>query len=217
MAPWPTSSSFFFTLGSWPVRGPHRAGGLEATMTNHGDVRQYIPISHRGGQVMNVVSILRESGILDAGVLAEGLRRGWIERDVVISFALEHFQAGDKRFEIVSLGSCEHDDISEIMKVLDGLASAGELQSAQSGVAMRRWIFAFVKDIAQSSRTPDEKLDAIESLYADLGYPRELDECSRYYVPREDRERPLRVGDTTASPMRAVSDLIEKLADEFGV
>ena len=82
---------------------------------------------------------------------------------------------------------------------------------------MRRWMFAALKSIEQSSADPEEKLDRLDEAYATLGYPEEMRECSRYYVPEQDRARGIQVGEVTASPITAMNNLLARLASELSL
>lgn len=56
---------------------------------------------------------------------------------------------------------------------------------------------------------------AISCGWAALGYPAEMRECSRYFVPRADRTIP--VGRRTDSPLAAMHRLARKIGVELGV
>jgi hypothetical protein len=161
--------------------------------------------------------VLRDTGLLDAGVLALGLERGWVDRQTIAAFAVEKMSAGDERPEVVELAACEQLETDAIVDLLRRWAVHDAQPSITSEQAVRRWLFAFLKGVAQSDDGSEETLDRLEEIYGQLGYPEEMRECSRYYVPPEDRNRGLRIGDTTASPLDAMNKLIATLSREFGV
>jgi hypothetical protein len=160
---------------------------------------------------------LKTAGLVDAGVLAVGLERGWASAGDVASFAVEQLTAGADRAEVVELATAEELDTATIIDLLRQWAGEEKLASMSSTEAIRRWMFGHLKAIAESDAIPDAKLDRLEEAYPTLDYPEEMRECSRYYVPAADRARGITVGEVTASPLGAMEDLLLRLGREFRV
>lgn len=165
---------------------------------------------------MDPLSVLRDDGLLDVEALALGFDRRWVDRQTVAAFAVEKLAAGDERPEVMELAMCDHLEPSVIVDLLRRWGRLDALPPEGTERALRRWMFAFLKGLARSDVGPEEKLDELEEIYGMLGYPEEMRECSRYYVPSEDRARGLQIGDTTASPLDAMTNLVATLAREFG-
>ena len=160
---------------------------------------------------------LRTAGLVDAGVLAVGLERGWASADDVAAFAVEQLAAGADQAEVVELATAEELDIATIIDLLRHWAVDENLDSMSFTEAIRRWMFGHLKAIAESDASPNTKLDRLEEAYAILDYPEEMRECGRYYVPAADRARGITVGEVTASPLDAMDDLLWRLGKEFRV
>lgn len=165
----------------------------------------------------SLLDILRDTRLVDAGVLALGLERGWASRADVSAYAVEKLSADDERVEAVELATAEELDPDRIVELLRGWARIEHLPFLSAEEAIRRWMFAALMTISESGASADEKLDRLEEAYATFGYPEEMRECSRYYVPPRDRARGIRVGDVTASPLEAMNQLLSRLRTEFGI
>ena len=160
---------------------------------------------------------LRTGGLMDAGVLAVGLERGWASADDVAAFAVEQLAAGADRAEVVELATAEELDTATIIELLRQWAGDEKLASVSSTEAIRRWMFGYLEAISESDASPDAKLDRLDEAYATLDYPEEMRECSRYYVRAADRARGITVSEVTASPLGAMEDLLLRLGREFRV
>jgi hypothetical protein len=158
---------------------------------------------------------LADRQLLDFGVLALGLERGWATAAEVSDYATGMVGTGDERPEVIALAGANATDAEGVLDALRQLAHADALPTEQEEQALRRWMFARLSQIAHNNASPDAKLDLLEEAYAELGYPEEMRECSRYYVPPADRERGLKVGDHTTSPLEALDAVLERLSAEF--
>lgn len=161
------------------------------------------------------LSVLKDGGLLDPGILAAGIEHGWATRTDVVAYAMERMSAGNDRPEAVELAAAENLESERIVDLLREWARLDGLPSQQPDSAVRRWMFAALTAISWSDAGAEEKLDRLEETYATFGYPEEMRECSRYYVPPQDRARDIRVGEVTASPLEAMNQLLAKLRREF--
>ena len=164
---------------------------------------------------MTPLEQLKNAGLLDPEVLASGLERGWLTRDQVIEYAVEKLGAGDERTEVLTLAAAEDLEPEKIVTLLRKWAKLDGLPTESMQGGLRKWMFAYLKSIEESPASPEEKLDSVEEIYALLGYPEEMHECSRYYIPAEDRARGIQVGEVTASPLQAVHKLVSRLKQEL--
>ena len=103
---------------------------------------------------MDPLSVLREYHLLDAGVLALGLERGWVDRRSIAVFAGERLTAGDERPEVVELAACEQLETNTILELLRCWANHDAQPSATSEQALRRWLFAFLKGLLTAMPAP---------------------------------------------------------------
>jgi hypothetical protein len=165
----------------------------------------------------SLLDTLRECGLLDSGVLAAGVERGWASGADVAAYAVERLSAGDDRPEVVELAAVEDLESERVTDLLRDWARLDRLPSQRAEDALRRWMFAALTAISRSGTSTEEMLDRLEETYAMFGYPEEMRKCSRYYMPPQDRARGIRVGEVTDSPLEAMNQLLSQLKREFGV
>jgi len=165
----------------------------------------------------SLLDTLRGAGLLDPGVLAAGIERGWVSCADVVAFAVERLTAGDDRSEVLELAAADDEEPAWVIDVLRRWARADGLQSERAESAERLWMFAALLSISRSEISPEEQLDRLEETYATFGYPEEMRECSRYYVPPQDRARGIRIGEVTSSPLVAMNRLLSQIGGELGV
>jgi hypothetical protein len=163
------------------------------------------------------LDILRSHDLLDAGVLAVGLERGWVSRADVTAYAWAMLSAGDDRQEVLDLADAEELDLERVLELLRRCARHESLSPVATERAMRCWMFAALKAISEGGASPEAQLDRLEDAYATLGYPAEMQACSRYYVPPSDRARGIRVGEQTTSPLEAMHRLLAQLGHDLGL
>ena len=163
----------------------------------------------------SVLRVLKDWNLLDPGVLALGLERGWVSEADVSAYAVEILLTGDNRVELAELATAEDLDLRSIVHLLRKLARLDSLPSVQVDNAIRRWMFAMLTSISMSGSNPEDQLDKVEDAYAMLDYPEEMRECSRYYVPPLHRAGGIQIGMQIASPLEAMNQLVLKLRSEF--
>jgi hypothetical protein len=164
----------------------------------------------------SLVDTIRQLGLLDAGVLAVGLQRGFARAADVAEYAAERMRSNDDSPELMELSRVDGMAPERACALLLAIARRSALASQTQPEALRRWLFAALTRISASERSGEEMLDMLEDVYATLGYPEELKVCSRYYVPPADRVRGIRVGEFTESPVEAMNGLLSQLKREYG-
>lgn len=162
-----------------------------------------------------LLEALKGAGLLDAGVLATGMERGWADRGDATGFAADRLVAGDARPEMVELAAADDEEPAQVVEMLKRLARSDGLATADESAALRRWMLATLLVISRSDASPEVKLDQLEVAYADFDYPEEMRELSKYHVP--DPAADVRVGDASTSPIAALERLLGKLRTELGV
>lgn len=167
--------------------------------------------------VASVVDFLRGTGLIDPGVLAVGIERGWASRGDVVAYAVEALRAGNERAEVMEIVTADDLELDRLTELLREWARLDGLPSARAENAVRRWMFSALSVIAHSNVSPEKKLDKLEETYADFAYPEEMRACSRYYMPLHDRARGIQIGELTDSPLDAMNRLLSKLTKEFEV
>lgn len=168
--------------------------------------------------MMNLeIKCLQKTGLLDAGVLAVGVERGWVSKKDVIEYAVEMLVLGEERPEFIDLIIQDLDTVT-ISNLLWQLAQKYLLPSRLFDEAIRRWMYASLKVIDVADISEEEKLDRLEEVYAILDYPEEMSACSRYYISDDDCIRGISIGDkVTLSPLEAMKNLLSQIEANLGI
>ncbi len=159
-----------------------------------------------------VFARLLRTGVLDAQTVLFGLEREWIGPGEVTAYAIEQVRDGKLAEEALQLLSAEELSEEEIARLLRQSTRESWPPHEDARLApMRRWMLAALEEIEESPETAEDQLDRIEDLYGQLGYPEEMRECSRYYVPASVQKLANPLGAPVESPLKAMSRLISRL------
>ena len=139
--------------------------------------------------------------------LLAGIERGWVTQEnvaqVAVGWLSKHPDADMQ--PVVRLASCERDDASDVRSWLEEANVAAGQETTQE--ALERWRWAFLADLADNGCIDDEaKLQRLQELHAEFGYPEDMAACSPYSV-----EPGLAKGDTGKSPLEAMREVVSQL------
>jgi hypothetical protein len=132
------------------------------------------------------IQVLREQRLLTWAALVVGFNYKWATRDDIVQFAVnwlvEH-PLDDEQSVVLLAGSENETD----EKVLEWLCQAARSKEgfiiddqSRYDVEMGRWRYAHLVALDQSPLSNNEKLDALQKIYADFGYPQDMALCSKY-------------------------------------
>jgi len=165
--------------------------------------------------MQSLADTLTRLRLMDPLVLSFGFERGWVTHADVCDYAVQRLAAGESPRAAVELAIIDIGARYRIIDLLHQWAQVEGRPTQDSRHALRVWMFAALRWIASSGNDPEQQLDHLEDAYAALGYPPEMRECSRYFVPPADRAIP--IGHTTDSPLEAMRRLLQKTESELGV
>jgi hypothetical protein len=160
---------------------------------------------------MSVFGLLKQEDLLHPSDVAYGFERGWAETEEVADF-LYSFAPSDLA---ARLATSKIPPELLIQNLLDEWSRRVSNQAIHPNHAARIWMYGHLKDLQASEASSDHQLLRLQEIYGLLGYPEEMRACSMYYVPEDEKSNSLKVGDQTASPLMAMSFLINSLAEEF--
>lgn len=163
----------------------------------------------------DVFLAMKHLSLIDWPSLLIGWNRGWVSRDIVIDFAVDwlvtHPAETDDRVALMAGG--ELIDDAELKQLLvDVVRSSGFARSESDSVD--RWRLAHLWALSQSKIDDNSRLDKLEELYADFGYPEDMAACSRYYVA-PDGVGALQTNSERLSPLGAMQKVIRDLRSRF--
>ena len=163
--------------------------------------------------MISAVKVLLESELLDWPTVALGFRQQWMSVEEVESFAVSLvLKDVDPPSEVVDLTSSQLSDL-DIRERLDVLVE-GSL-GVDERVSLRRWLFASLTVLDQSSVDEDTKLVRLQELYAEFGFPEELRYVSPYNFLPLERSESVGLGGQTSSPLHWFQTTLEALRVEL--
>lgn len=133
------------------------------------------------------IKILLRLGLLCWTTLFWGWKRGWVTRKDIIEYAvnlmMESKVEGDENVVLIASGESFGD--SELESLVYERVKNGD-----QGVSIDKWRLAHLISLAESDTSEQEKIDALQELYAEFEYPEDMASCSIY---AQDEADPLTV------------------------
>lgn len=159
---------------------------------------------------MTGAQALQERGLLDATTVLTGLREHRLSASDVSAWAVEELlaQDGDVDPDLAALTSAESSSELDVQDLLETRA-ADETTSAE--VARQRWMLADLLSLRAESLGDEDRLDRLDELYADHGYPEELRWISRDNFTPEERTSLVGPAPSVTSPLDAADAAIASL------
>ena len=119
-------------------------------------------------------------GLPTATELAYGYRNGWLLREDVVAIALRKYEAElPLRDAEEALALLLSDDYDQVDDLVDGLVYGDQPEEQRA----RYWLFLALAWLREHPELADDPFEAIEMLYADFGYPAEIQGLVRYMPP----------------------------------
>ena len=124
---------------------------------------------------------LAKRNLVDWPTLAIGLNNGWINKDAVSEHAFKLMSAGQQDSDIAVLAGSDALSDDEVVALLATLCKKEgiDLQEKQSH-ALEKWRLAMLSDLQHSSLADEDKIERLQELYAEFGYPDDMASCSIY-------------------------------------
>ncbi|MBW3556067.1 MAG: DUF2247 family protein [Actinobacteria bacterium] len=157
-----------------------------------------------GATPAELCAVLERLDVLDFPTLLAGWDNGWVDRGAVVAAAVQRLVAelGDPDDELVALAAADDADDEEVRELLARLAERAPQVPAEE--LRHRWWMAHLEVLVNRGLRPQELSEQGEQLWAQLGYPPELQQLSPYYDgPTPDGQPP--------DPARAPLDLLTAL------
>lgn len=124
---------------------------------------------------MPPIRILENLGLLSWSTILLGLRNGWVSRRDLVDYAVELLVNGDEDEDVAIIaggGSMGDDELFDLIS-----NKAGQSDNTAD---LDRWRLAHLLQIAESDDDEQTKLDRLQEVYADFGYPEDMASCSIY-------------------------------------
>ena len=124
---------------------------------------------------------LAKLNLIDWPTLALGIDNGWIDKDAISSYAFERLHHGETDGDIALLAGSNALSEDEVSELLATLCKKNSISTQEANpLALEKWRLAILSELQNSSLPPEEKLERLQELYADFGYPEDMASCSIY-------------------------------------
>ncbi len=135
-----------------------------------------------------------------------GRREGWVDRSQVVGVAVDRLlsQSDADDPDLATLAGASDEDDEEIDALLDRLAERSAPVSDDE--IRRRWWLAHLECLVRRDLEPEALIETAEQLWAELGYPPELEQLSPYYAgstPHSDLPDPAKAPLDLAASLRS--------------
>lgn len=155
---------------------------------------------------MTAFEIMKRAELLDWHTLIVGLEQGWAEKTHVIKYAEECLRqtAGEIDSDLIRIVTGEdisNDDLISIC--LRFIKAHGKVLSQEKrGEAFAKWRFAHLSSLLESQDSDERKINALQELYSQFGFPEDMASCSIYSNEGTD-------------PLDAAEVVVQQLMDGF--
>lgn len=162
-------------------------------------------------------SILKDELLAHWDVLYVGYKRGWITREAAEEYATkwlsQHSKCNDQQLvSLVSGNELASEEIESIMRRYASYESGPFSKTTSQAFAVDAWRYAFLLALQQSEMSWDDKVENLQEISREFGYPIDMRPCSRYGPSDFAIERGLVSPDVDPiDPITAMSRLIEQL------
>lgn len=124
---------------------------------------------------MSLMKILADLRLLRWSTIHLGVRKGWVSKKEVADYAVEKLVTGNDDQNIVMLAGGECLETNELLGIIANLSD-----NPNDSIDLDKWRLAHLVDIAESDGDEEIKLDRLQEIYADFGYPEDMVSCSIY-------------------------------------
>lgn len=165
---------------------------------------------------MKSLHFLKKLKLVDLDTLYVGFAKKWIEATEIQSFAEEMVLNGSKDTNIIWLMSCSEESYHDILqKLAKHLTEYNPLDT--NSVAMKKWRLAKMLSVLTNDKSNEEKVEFLQQIYAEFGFPYDMAPVSPYYFPDNEQKREIKISEIYESPLDAAKRIIKNLANEVGV
>ncbi|MCQ8105008.1 DUF2247 family protein [Methylomonas sp. SURF-2] len=155
---------------------------------------------------MSAFEMMKRANLLEWHTLLVGLEHGWCEKSHLIKYAEECLRQvyGEIDGDLISIviGESIPDDelISVCLRFIE--AYGKPLSQEKKDEALEKWRFAHLSSLLESQDSDEEKINALQELYSQFGFPEDMASCSIYNCDGID-------------PLDAAQNVVQKLAQKI--
>jgi len=156
---------------------------------------------------MSVLDFMQKFKLIDWYTLLVGLKHKWCNKELLIHYGEEMIKQTkskeiDSNLAIIASGeSLSPDDlVTIILKFLSD--NKKTMKHKEESEALEKWRFAHLYWLLQKDGPEQEKIDILQELYAQFGFPEDMVSCSIY-------------SQDTIAPLTAAENVVKKLSKQL--
>ena len=133
---------------------------------------------------MSAFKIMERANLLDWHTLLVGLEHGWCEKTHLFKYAEECLRhaTGEIDGDLISIVVGESIPDNELISIcLHFIETHGKpLSQKKKDESLEKWRFAHLSSLLGSKDSDEEKIKALQELYSQFGFPKDMASCSVY-------------------------------------
>ena len=146
---------------------------------------------------MPPIKIMIDLGLLCWSTILLGLKKGWVNREDVIDYAVSLLVKGNDDEDVAVMAGGESLSDDELFNLI-----SNQIKSIDDLTDLDKWRLAHLLCIAESDDDEQLKIDKLQEVYANFDYPEDMTSCSIY---SQDKIDPL------VAMMRVIGELRGRL------
>lgn len=128
---------------------------------------------------MSPFEMMKKIGLMSWPVVFFGLKKKFINKKNIADYAVERLIHGEESEEIVLLAGCESLSDEDVYSLLSAVAGAADDD-------IDKWRLVNLLMISESGFDSNRKINLLQKVYADFGYPEDMQNCGIYSMMKSD-------------------------------
>ncbi|HBX57751.1 DUF2247 family protein [Pseudomonas sp. UBA2684] len=124
---------------------------------------------------MSPFKILIDLGLMCWSVIFLGFRKGWVKRKDVFEYAVSLLVSGNESEDVAVIAGGEYLSDDELLSLV-----SKQIEKSDYVADLDKWRLAFLLCIDGSDDCEQDKINRLQEVYADFGYPEDMVSCSVY-------------------------------------
>ncbi|MHC8340462.1 DUF2247 family protein [Pseudomonas sp. HLT2-19-2] len=146
---------------------------------------------------MSPLNVLISLGLACWSTIFFGFRKRWIRRDDVFEYAISQLLNGCESERVAIIAGGEYLSDEELLAII-----SKQMEMTDCVADMDKWRLAFLLCIDASDDSDENKINRLQEIYADFGYPEDMASCSIY-------------SQDGVCPLVAMNQVVKRLRERF--
>lgn len=148
---------------------------------------------------MSPLKMLIELGLMCWSTIVIGFGKGWVKRKDIFDYAISQLASGSSNIDVAVIAGGEYLNDDELLGLI-----LKQMKKTDSASDLDKWRLAFLLCIEASDDCDENKINRLQEIYADFGYPEDMASCSVY-------------SQDGISPLVAMGKIVRELRERFSL